>query len=155
MNEAPIDRPSRFPWPPVLTLIFVILAWLGTPPSAVPTIQTWLGLGLILAGLTFDAIGAAHLLRHKTAVLPHRAASHLVTNGPFRFSRNPIYVGYVLILIGVALIRPGVVSIMAVGAFSVLLLKLAIEPEERHLKSKFGAEWQAYATQVPRWLGPI
>ncbi|MEO0497548.1 MAG: isoprenylcysteine carboxylmethyltransferase family protein [Pseudomonadota bacterium] len=155
MNNGPAERPSRFPWPPALMVLFAALAWLGSPANQPDTWQLWLGAGLAIAGLTLDALGAAHLLRHKTAVLPHRAASTLVSSGVFGISRNPIYVGYVAILVGIAILRPGLISALCVCTFAILLLKLAIEPEEAHLSAKFGTDWQDYAERVPRWFGPL
>ncbi|MEM1365634.1 MAG: isoprenylcysteine carboxylmethyltransferase family protein [Pseudomonadota bacterium] len=152
MNEH-YDRPSRFPWPPVLALIFASVAWFGTPPNWLGTWQTWLGGGLIGMGLLFDAVSAAHLLRRKTTVLPHRAASSLVTNGPFAFSRNPIYLGYAMILVGIFVLRPGAMSAFAAGVFGIILFKASIEPEEKHLAARFGQEWAEYARRVPRWIG--
>lgn len=155
MNTDPTERPTRFPWPPTLVVLFALFAWFGTVASTIAGWQLWLGGGFILLGLALDALGAAQLLRHKTAVLPHRGASNLVDTGLFSLSRNPIYVGYVIILIGIAVLRPGLVSALCVAAFAILLFKLAIEPEEAHLSARFGAHWDEYAARVPRWLGPI
>ncbi|MEO0637108.1 MAG: isoprenylcysteine carboxylmethyltransferase family protein [Pseudomonadota bacterium] len=149
------DGPSKFPWPPVLVVGLAAMGWFGSPASGASGLQLWIGIVLIFFGVALDGWSAAHLVRRKTAVLPRHAASHLVTDGPFRFSRNPIYLGYVIVLVGLAVFRPGAASLFAVPIFIALMLRLAIEPEEQHLSARFGVDWSTYAKDTPRWLGPL
>ena len=90
--------------------------------------------------------------RHHTTVLPHRGATRLITDGPFRFSRNPIYVGNTLLVAGAGLVFGVAWLIPAALAGALATQKLAIEREEEHLARRFGADWAGYAARTPRWL---
>ena len=90
--------------------------------------------------------------RHRTTVLPHRGATRLITDGPFRFTRNPIYVGNTLLVAGLGFVL-GVAWLMPAALLAAWATqKLAIEREERHLALRFGADWARYAARTPRWL---
>lgn len=88
----------------------------------------------------------------KTTIKPFSESSSLVTTGPFRLSRNPIYVGMVIVLLGVA-IRLGSLTPFAVIPFFVLFINRAfIVHEERMLLDTFGEEYEAYCRGVRRWI---
>ncbi len=88
----------------------------------------------------------------QTTIMPHRTVDHLVTTGPFAISRNPIYVGYVVILIAAGLITGNAwfLPLALVDGFATR--KMAIEPEERHIEAKFGRRYRDYAKRVRRWI---
>lgn len=154
-----IPPPARTPWPPILIALTIVAGLALDRMSggglakflAFPGAQLLGGLIVALA-LVNDFWCALVLARHETTIMPHRAASRLVTEGPFRWSRNPIYVSHVAIVIGVALLisSPFVALLAPVLAFG--LQKLAIEPEERHLLLKFGDDYRAYMARTRRWL---
>ena len=109
MDHDRTARPNAIPWPPILygggALLAVLLhqaapiptRWLGTPPLQ------HVGEAMILAGLALDLWAMATMWRAKANILPHRAATALVTHGPFAFSRNPIYLGNTILLLGAGL----------------------------------------------------
>ena len=84
--------------------------------------------------------------------MPNRAAEHLVTGGPFSFTRNPIYLANALLMIAVGLIAgiAWLVLFAIVAAYATQ--KLAIEREERHLQARFGKRYIDYAKRVRRWI---
>ena len=90
--------------------------------------------------------------RYRVNILPHRAATGLVTAWPFSMSRNPIYLGNTIVLAGAALAfrNPWFLALAAGSAWTVT--HLAIQREERHLAALFGPKWDDYADRVPRWL---
>ncbi|MGB6118885.1 MAG: isoprenylcysteine carboxylmethyltransferase family protein [Mesorhizobium sp.] len=157
MSEA--TPPSRFPWPPLIVIAalaaavllgrFVPLPWIPAPLS---DMLLAIGCVAIAAALLMDVMAWRTLRRHKTTVLPHRASTHLVTDGPFAITRNPIYVGYVTILIGLGLILGNVWFLATALAAGFALQKLAIEREERHLDTHFAKRWRDYSKRVRRWL---
>jgi len=150
--------PSPFPWPPVLlatvAALSMILAtvaplrWPGEDDLAAHLI----GRGIGLAGIALLAWAAWTLHRHDTTVRPDKAASALVTDGPFRFRRNPIYVADILILLGIAEITRNVWFAILCAPFAVLVTWLAILPEERHLEARFGEAYRAYKARTRRWI---
>lgn len=79
-------------------------------------------------------------------------ASALVTDGPNRFTRNPMYLGMAGLLTAHGLARGGILPLLPVAAFVTVIDRLQIQPEEAALRSAFGAEYAAYCDRVPRWL---
>lgn len=153
------DRPNRIPWPPLIYLAAAAagialgqalpLPWPGLPLRMIFTV---LGIAMCAFAVVLDLNTFRAFRSHNTTVLPHRAASRLITTGPFARSRNPIYLSNTVLLagIGLAFAKPWLVVLAPVAAL--LTQKLAIEREERHLAAKFGDEWHAYAARVRRWL---
>lgn len=142
-------------YPPVWLLAFLALAWAQS--ALLPT--RWAGdwaatagglVALLGAGLMLAAIPA--FLRARTTVIPHRTPSALVTSGLFRFSRNPIYLGDVLILAGLAMRWQAWPALLLVPLFVRILTRRFIEPEEARLRAAFGAAFDAWAARTRRWL---
>ena len=89
---------------------------------------------------------------HETGLLPGGATMSLIKEGPYRLSRNPLYVGLLALHLAIALLVP---SFWAVVALPVSVLAVwwgAVRPEERFLQQRFGAEYAAYTRRVRRWL---
>lgn len=107
----------------------------------------WLTLGLLLFIWTLWTF-----YRHHTTVNPYAAASELCTDGPFRFSRNPIYLGDWFILIGVALLLNTLWPLVFAPLIWAMLRFGVIRHEEAHLEAKFGDAYRSYKKRVRRWL---
>jgi protein-S-isoprenylcysteine O-methyltransferase Ste14 len=90
--------------------------------------------------------------RHRTTVNPYAGASELCTGGPFRFSRNPIYLGDWFVLVGVALLLNTPWPLVFAPLIWVMLRFGVIRHEEAHLEAKFGDAYRAYKARVRRWL---
>lgn len=105
-------------------------------------------------GLLASADVAFH--RHATTISPldPAKASAIVTDGPFRFTRNPMYVGMAGLLAAHAVRRGGLLPLLPVAAFVGVIDRLQIAAEEKALADKFAGEYEAYLNRVPRWLGP-
>lgn len=153
------DRPNTVPWPPLLyggaALAALGLHWLVPlpwPGGAMAAALAMAGLFLVAVGIALDLGTALAFRRHRTTVLPHRGATRLITDGPFRYSRNPIYVANTLLVAGAGLVFGIAWLIPAAVAGALATQKLAIEREEAHLALRFGDDWQAYAARTPRWL---
>ncbi|SFU04255.1 isoprenylcysteine carboxylmethyltransferase family protein [Mesorhizobium sp. YR577] len=152
--------PNRIPWPPIIYLAAIAISialgllyplpWL--PSGILPDILLALG-WLAVAGTIALYVSAMRALKQgNTTIKPHQGADHLVTNGAFSFTRNPIYLGNTLLMIGVGLIT-GIVwffVLALVAAFTTQ--KFAIEREEKHLMARFGKKYRDYAKRVRRWI---
>lgn len=109
----------------------------------------WLLVGI---GLGLFVWTLATFWRHRTTVNPYLAASSLCTGGPFRFSRNPIYVGDWFILVGVSLLLATWWPLLFAPLIWAMLRYGVIRHEEAHLEAKFGDVYRRYKTRVRRWL---
>lgn len=151
-------RPGAVPWPPILLFLavagaivlgrFYPLPWPGLEDRAASLV----GLGFGMAGVALLMWAAMTLRRHRTTILPHQGVTHLVTDGPYRWRRNPIYIGDVFLLFGVAELTRNVWFVILAFAFAGLVTLLQIIPEERHLEARFGQDWRDYAARTRRWI---
>jgi protein-S-isoprenylcysteine O-methyltransferase Ste14 len=151
------ERPNRIPWPPILFLGALlaanILTWLLPFGLVQPVPAAVVGGGAIFAaaiGLMLWAFLA--FKAHNTSVLPHRRSEALISTGPFRWTRNPIYLAEAVLLAGLALVNGSVWYLAVIPPFILAVTKLAIVREEAHLAARFGPHWDAYAARVRRWL---
>ena len=151
--------PSRIPWPPIL-MAMTLAAGLefdaATGASLIDRASSPLpqlaGAAIVVLALANDVWCFRILSRHQTTIMPHRAASFLVTEGPFGFSRNPIYVSHVALIFGLGLFLGSPFTLLLTPVLAFGLTKLAIEPEERHLRWKFGDDYRSYMARTRRWL---
>jgi protein-S-isoprenylcysteine O-methyltransferase Ste14 len=152
------ERPSRIPWPPLLLIGILAAAFvLGRAwPLPWPGLDDWparaVGLGLGAAGVVLLTYAILTLRRHGTTVLPDVGATALVTSGPYRRFRNPIYLADCLILFGAAELTKNIWFVIGAAVFAVLVTLLAILPEERHLERRFGDAYLDYKAKTRRWL---
>lgn len=150
-------RPNAWPWPAIIFPVTILAGlalgrWL--PLSlGLPTAARWFSLVPIVAGLAVY-ISAIVTMRQAGAVMrPDRAANRLVDWGPFALTRNPIYAGGTLALLGFAVALNSAWFAIAMVVAAALTDRLAIRREEEHLKLNFGDAWRAYAARTPRWFG--
>jgi len=116
--------------------------------------QAMLGLGLIVFGISLIAVSLWSFARARTTPNPLqlRRASALVTSGPYRLSRNPMYVGDAIALAGIAIWFGSAPGLIVVAAFVVYIDHIQIAQEENVLTEIFGEHYAAYRRQVRRWL---
>jgi protein-S-isoprenylcysteine O-methyltransferase Ste14 len=152
------DHPNINPMvhPPIVALIFIAIAYfLGrfVPlPFAVPLALRYVGFGLTFVGFLLG-IGALNEFRKaRTTLDPHGSVKKLVTSGIYRFTRNPIYLGFLLMVIGVPLNFGLYWGIVMAPFYIILMNRLIIEREENYLEKKFKNTYTNYKSQVRRWL---
>ena len=150
-------QPNVMPWPPMIYAIAAVAAFgaamvapASFPPG--PAVRA-IGVAMLAIGATLDLWAAATMWRSKTNIMPNRPAKALVSTGPFRLTRNPIYVGNTIALAGLGGIFDNAWFVAAALAAAIAVDRLAIAREELHLAKRFGADWQEYARRTPRWLG--
>ncbi len=152
-------RPNRLPWPPLIYLAaiaisillnaFYTLPWFGEPLSGILFAVGWLMIAAFVA-INISAIRA--MRRAGTTVRPDRGSDHLVTNGPFSFTRNPLYLAGTMVVLGIGLVSGVVWFLLTAILAAFAVQKLAIEREERHLEVRFGKKYRDYAKRVRRWI---
>ena len=152
----PAQRPATLLPPPLIYAAALFGAWSlhrrWPLPFDVGALTPLLGWGLIGLGLVGMAWAVFAIWGQHTTVNPYKQASHLVTSGPFRFSRNPIYVSDWLVYLGVMLVLQSIWPVLLAPIVWGLMRYAVIAHEERHLDAKFGAEYRAYQARVRRWI---
>ena len=142
--------------PPLIYLLFLAAAWLldAMLPIALPqTLWTrYIGWGLIDAGVLLMLWAALLMLWRKTTVNPYGKPAKLLEEGPFRFSRNPIYLADSLIYGGIALLWGSRWPWLLLPLVILTMQRGVIVHEERLLGQLFGDDYRAYCTRVRRWL---
>ncbi len=113
---------------------------------------TYLGIAVMLFGLVITFWADNIFKRVKTTVQPFEKSTVLVTEGPFRLSRHPMYLGFVSVLLGLAILLGSVVSFLSPIAMFVTLQMRFMPYEEKDMEAVFGAEYAAYKNRVRRWL---
>ncbi len=123
------------------------------PRGILTRTMLFVGVALIVAGAVLVVRARRELARRGQPTDPGHPTSTLVTTGVFSVSRNPLYLGGVCVLVGIALVRnlPWLVVLLLPAV--VVCHYVLIVPEERYLATKFGAEYQTYASSVHRWIG--
>ena len=144
--------------PPLVMLDVALLMWLAS--LAVPGLawdmaaRTVCAVVLGALGMGIAVAGVVSFIKARTTVNPLKpgAASSLVTTGLYRLSRNPMYLGDVVILIGWAVFLSNAVSFLLVSVFVLYINRFQIGPEEKALAGLFGAGYAVYQSRVRRWL---
>lgn len=112
----------------------------------------WAGAVILILAAGFGSWAFYEMWRHHTPIEPGQVPKKLVTTGPFRFTRNPLYVMLVLIMAAVGFMIQSVWFFMGAAALLALLDRLVITREERLIREHFGEEYAAYAAEVRRWV---
>jgi protein-S-isoprenylcysteine O-methyltransferase Ste14 len=150
------DHPGVWFPPPLLYVLAVVIGvlldrrWpLPLPAGSMTTIA---GVFLVVGGvaLSYDSIG--RFRRLKTSFVPIRPATTLVLAGPYRYTRNPMYVSLALLTIGCSFLLATYWPIVVLVPTLAVVQQFVILPEERYLRHRFGTEYEAYTRRVRRWL---
>jgi protein-S-isoprenylcysteine O-methyltransferase Ste14 len=147
---------SKKPLPPIYLLasigLILGLRFLLPVAEVLPLPGRLCGLIPIAGGAWLNVAADQAFKAQKTTVKPFERSRVLVTEGGFRFTRNPMYLGMVLILIGVAMLLGRLSPFLVCPAFAVLLHFRFILVEERMLAEAFGPRWEAYRHRTRRWV---
>lgn len=153
-----VDAPAFRIWPPValglpLTVALILTASVGDPVSLPAEPSRWVGAALIVAFAVWNGWTLVVMAVHRTSILPGGPTNLILQAGPFRLSRNPLYLGLIALDAGLALVTPSTWAMLSLPIGIAALRWGAIAPEERYLATKFGAEYDSYCARVRRWLG--
>lgn len=148
----------RFP-PPLLFIGGFALGWLlerywhRLPLAAAgSTALERAGVIIVVAGFTLVVWGMMTFRAAGTAIIPNQPASRLVSSGPYRFTRNPMYVGFTVAYLGGVALVNSAWPLILLPIVLLLLIALVIRREETHLAEAFGADYESYRARVRRWM---
>ena len=152
------DHPNISPMvhPPIVALMYIVIAYfLGRfvpVPFAAPPVLRYVGLALTFIGFLLGIGAFLEFRRARTTLDPHGSAKHLVTSGIYRYTRNPIYLGFLLMVIGLPLNSGLYWGLMLAPFYMMTMTRLVIEREEAYLGKKFRDQYTSYTSRVRRWL---
>jgi protein-S-isoprenylcysteine O-methyltransferase Ste14 len=152
------DSPDihKFVHPPILALGFIILGYvLGKFLPIFPALVTTLkmtGYPIALIGFLIGMAGFLEIRRAKTTLDPHGTVTTVVRSGIYRFTRNPMYLGFVMMVIGIPLAYLSFWGVILAPFFVLSMNRLVIEKEEAYLEKKFGETYTSFKSGVKRWL---
>jgi protein-S-isoprenylcysteine O-methyltransferase Ste14 len=152
------SRPLKYPWPSIVYVTALCSAYALHriyPLAVLDNQRFWLwtaGGFAFLLGISLIFWALKTLLRHHTSVLSTRSTAHLVTSGPFRLTRNPVYLGYTLIMLSLGLMTGSFWLIAASVVSGALIHLYVIRREEKHLLARFGFEFERYCRRTRAWI---
>ncbi|BDA84495.1 hypothetical protein Sa4125_20370 [Aureimonas sp. SA4125] len=150
-SSARVTPSSLFVW---LSALGAGLEWLLPTGSALKPVLGWLaaGVALVIAAECIMRAASRTLQRHATTQDARRVADVLVADGLFRSTRNPIYLGMLLLFLGVGVAATSLWALALLPAYFLALHLLVVRPEEAALRHRFGDRYRRYAARVPRYL---
>lgn len=156
MPTPPNDRPRVVALPPLILAATlagsVALEALWPLALPAPDLARPVGVLVLVASIVIAALALREMIAAGTSPDVRKPAERLVTTGVFAWSRNPIYLGMVLLCLGFALIAGSPWLLLLTVGFAVVLRKGVIDAEEIYLERKFGAEYSSYKARVRRWI---
>ncbi len=156
MPDPETDTAGVIAFPPLLVMGALVLGlvwhWF-VPRHPFPSLPSRIaGIVFLLAGGVLVAWGARTMRAAGTNIDPHQPALALVTSGPFRWSRNPLYLANLMIYVGTTLVVDALWPFVLLAPLIALLEWGVIRREERYLSRTFGAPYDEYRARVRRWL---
>ena len=143
----------KITFPPVILLASIVLQiiLLFSFPISVD-LSSLLGLILILSGISLVFVSFRFMRKMKTTFIPDGTPEVLISSGPFKFSRNPIYLGMLTILVGIAFLMSSLSAIIIAFVFGIIINFTWIAHEEKKLHELFSEDWKNYSSKVRRWI---
>jgi protein-S-isoprenylcysteine O-methyltransferase Ste14 len=147
---------NKFVHPPILALGYIILGvllgnFIPILPSLTGTLRVF-GLPLALLGFVIGLMGFLEIRKANTTLDPHGTVTTVVTSGIYRFTRNPMYLGFLVMVIGFPLASGSLWGVILAPFFVLTMNQLVIEKEEAYLEKKFGEAYTSFKSRVRRWL---
>jgi protein-S-isoprenylcysteine O-methyltransferase Ste14 len=156
MNDEGRDNPGVIAPPPLIyagaLAAGLIVNRLYRIPFLPQGLTRMLGWPLIAGGLAIGLLGFREMHRAGTNVDPREPTTTIVTAGPYRFTRNPLYLSMTLMYAGISALANALSAILLLPAVLAVMRRGVIEREERYLERKFGDEYLNYKSRVRRWL---
>ena len=145
--------------PPILfagaVLVGCLLSWivpLGPGLGSANARALAVGGSLALIGFALMGLSVREFRRAGTSVIPGEPSTVLLESGPYRFTRNPIYIGFVIFYFGLAIMLTSAWMLVLLIPVLIILQRGVVEREEAYLQAKFGEAYRKYQARVPRWL---
>lgn len=143
-------------WPPVALGVPLLAGVAATArwgdPVPLPAAREPAGVALLIAFAVWNGWSLLLFRRHRTGLLPGQPTREMIRSGPFARSRNPLYLGLLVLYVAICLLLPSMWGLLVTPVAALLVTVGAIRPEEQFLRQRFGDSYAAYAARVRRWL---
>jgi len=153
MSEIALSKPSVLP---PKGLLIALSAQLPIVASSIPlrptALEVTLGAGLVTAGVILNIWAERLFRRNQVGVCPFTHVPAIVDSGPYRFTRNPMYLGLVCLNLGMTFLSGALPNVWSSVALFIWLHYAFVLPEESFLKREIGEAFDRYAGRIPRWL---
>jgi protein-S-isoprenylcysteine O-methyltransferase Ste14 len=150
------EHPQVSVAPPLLFLGALVVAiglhLLVPLPAPSPGTMRSVAMMVLVGGFLLAAWAFTRLVKAGTSPDPHRAATTLLTGGPYHFTRNPIYLGFALVFLGFTILAGTLWGVVLLPIVILVVTRYVIQPEEQHLRARFDQHYEAYSARVRRWL---
>jgi len=130
----------------------VLLRFMFPGPQWALTSGRAIGGFLLLLGILLNVMSARLFEKRGTAIKPFERSKALVVEGPYRFTRNPMYLGMLIILLGLGLLLGSTIPLLVIPVFLMLITTRFVLVEEHMLAERFGKAYKEYSARVRRWL---
>ncbi len=149
MKQKQILPPTYF-WG--FFLLMIGLHFLFPLMEVIVSPYNYVGILLLIIGLLFNVWSSNSFNKVKTTVKPFEESSYLVTEGLFKYSRHPMYLGMLLALVGLFILLGSITPLFVIPVFVWVFTKKFVLIEEKALQEKFGEEYLSYKAKVRRWI---
>ena len=150
--EVAVMPPLLFLGALALGSVLSLVVPIGPGPGSANALALTVGLTFVAIGFALVALSVHNFRRAGTSVVPTEPATTLVATGPYRFTRNPIYVGFVLAYFGFAIVLTSMWVLLLLIPVLIILQRGLVAREEDYLERQFGEAYRKYKARVPRWL---
>jgi len=155
MDES-ADNPAVIVLPPLLyggaLVVVLVLRWFWPMRIVVDSGLLWPGLGLVVIGVALASWGRRTMKAAGTNINPSLPATALVASGPFRYSRNPLYVALTIVFLGLTLAVNTWWGVVVLIPLLAIMHRGVVRREERYLEQKFGESYRKYRSKVRRYV---
>ena len=156
MSDETQDNPGVIAPPPLIYAAALAAGLLANRRYRIPflprPLARTLGWPLVIGGIAVGFLGSREMRRAETNLDPYKPTTAIVTEGPFRFTRNPLYLSMTLIYGGISALANALPPVLLLPIVQHLMRRGVIEREERYLERKFGDEYLQYKARVRRWI---
>jgi protein-S-isoprenylcysteine O-methyltransferase Ste14 len=152
------DHPAIIAPPPLLALACIAAGFIAARFKPLPffpgphSVRVAISVVLFVVPVVIVFIARQELIKHKEHPNPYKPTGAIVSSGIYRFSRNPIYVAFLIVVLATAVAANNAWLLIAIVMLFVLLQFGVVRAEERYLSGKFGAEYDAYRKTTRRWF---
>lgn len=154
-----VERGARVRFPPPLVFLLCAAIGLGLRYAVVPAhvpvdVVVRVALGVLVQASAVALVASARILFHRTGQnpVPWTPTPELIASGPYRFTRNPMYLGITVFLVGLGVTLDALWISLFAGPALLVVHFIAVRPEEEYLRAKFGEPYERYLARVRRYL---